>query len=327
MSSARPRERRASRYFRMRDLELLSALARQASMAKAARELAISQPAVSKAIADLEAALGVKLLDRGFGGVQMTRYGEVVARSADATLSELRQCLRDLDGLADPEAGEVRIGAAEAVSAGFLADAVLAFTRARPRAFVEIVAARTVIGNYPELRDKRVDLMVGRVPRDLASEEIAVEVLFTERRFVVGAASSRWARRRTVALAELREAPWVVATPGEAEGELGAAFQSCGVAPPRARVIALSPQLRRKLLASGEYLALLTMPAIQAFIDEDAGLKLLPIDLSILDSPFAIFTLRNRSLSPVVEGFIASLRPAAAALERRYRRAGSETRR
>ncbi|HKT20385.1 MAG TPA: LysR family transcriptional regulator [Stellaceae bacterium] len=327
MPPARPRERRASRYFRMRDLELLSALARHASMAKAARELAISQPAVSKAAADLEAALGVKLLDRGFGGVQMTPYGELVARSADTTLSELRQCLRDLDGLADPEAGEVRIGAPEAVSAGFLADAVMAFTQAHPRAFVEIVAARTVVGDYRELRDKRVDLMVGRVPGNFASEEIAVDMLFTERRFVVGATCSRWARRRAVALADLREAPWVVATPGEAEAELGAAFQSCGIEPPRARVIAQSPQLRRKLLVSGEYLALLSIPAIQAFIDEDAALKLLPIDLSLLDSPFAVFTLRNRSLSPVVENFIASLRPAAAALERRYRRTGNASRR
>jgi DNA-binding transcriptional LysR family regulator len=319
IAGARGPERRASRYFRMRDLELLNALAHSSSMAKAAQMLSISQPAVSKAIADLEGSLGVKLLDRGFAGARLTVYGEVLSRSAHLTLNELRQCLRDIDALADPEAGEVRIGAPEPVTAGLVSAAVVNFTRRYPRAFVEIVNAHTSQGTFSELRERKADLLVGRIPRDVAADDLAIEMLFTEHRFVVCGARSRWARLRKIGLAELRDGPWVVATPGEAQTELRQAFESYGLEPPRARVVSNSLQLRRSLLASGDYLTLLTMPSINAFESDHFVLKRLPIELPMLDSPFAIVTLRHRTLSPVVGRFIECLRPVAASLERKFR--------
>lgn len=185
IAQQRASERRASRYFRMRDLELLTALSHSGSMAKAAQEVSISQPAVSKAIADLEASLGVKLLDRNFAGARLTVYGEVLSRSAHLTLNELRQCLRDLDALADPEAGEVRIGAPEPVTAGLVGGAIVNFTQRYPRAFIQVVSASTSSGRFTELRNRAVDLMVGRIPRGIAGNDVAAEVLFTERRFVV----------------------------------------------------------------------------------------------------------------------------------------------
>lgn len=318
IAATRKPERRTSRYFRIRDLELLTALAHSGSMAKAAQALSISQPAVSKAIADLEASLGVKLLDRGYAGARLTIYGEVLARSAHLTLNELRQCLRDIDALSDPEAGEVRIGAPEAVTAGLVSAAVVNFTQRYPRAVVEVVTSYTTPGVFTELRERTVDLMVGRIPKDVVADDLAVEVLFTERRFVVCGPQSRWARRRTT-LADLRDKPWVVATPGEAQTDLRQAFESYGLEPPRARVVANSLQLRRNLLVSGDYLTLLTMPSINALESEHFALKRLPIKLSILDSPLAIVTLRHRTLSPVVGRFIECLRPVAASLERKFR--------
>lgn len=270
-------ERRTSRYFRMRDLELLTALEHSGSMAKAAQALSISQPSVSKAIADLEASLGVKLLDRSFAGARPTVYGEVLLRSAHLTLNELRQCLRDIDALADPEAGEVRIGAPELVTAGLVSSAVVNFTRRYPRAFVEITTSSTERGTFSELRERAVDLMVGRIPRNLADDDLVVEVLFTERRFIVCGPQSPWARRRKIGLAELREALWVVATPGEASAGLRQAFEGYGLEPPRARVVANSQQLRRTLLASGDYVTLLTMTAINAYESDHFALKCLPI--------------------------------------------------
>lgn len=318
ITTQRVSERRASRYFRMRDLELLTALSRCGSMAKAAQELSISQPAVSKAIADLEASLGVKLLERDFAGARLTVYGEVLSRSAHLTLNELGQCLRDLNALADPELGEVRIGAPEPVTAGLVGAAVVNFTRRYPRAFVEVISASTSTGIFTKLRERAVDLMVGRIPKDLAADDLAVEVLFTERRFVVCGASSRWARQRKIELAQLTEAPWVVSTHGEAQTELRIVFENNALEVPRARVIANSPQLRQRLLGSGDYLTLLTTPSINALESDHFRLKRLSIDLSVLNSPLAIVTLRHRVLSPVVGRFIECLRPVAAALERKF---------
>ena len=81
MSTPMPGRRgRIARRFRLRDLHVFSAVAHAGSMGKAAAELGVTQPAVSKAIADLEAAVGRPLLDRGRHGVAPTPYGEAVLR-------------------------------------------------------------------------------------------------------------------------------------------------------------------------------------------------------------------------------------------------------
>jgi DNA-binding transcriptional LysR family regulator len=321
MSPRAASERRPSRYFRMRDLELLTAISRHGSLAKAAQELAVSQPAVSKAVAELEAGLGVRLLDRNPRGAELTIYGALLLRSADATLSELQQCLRDLDALADPSTGEVRIGAPGPVAAGLLTDAVERFIRLYPRVYIEIVAASTRAGEFRELRERKVDLMVGRMPEKAVPDDVKAELLFVEQRFVVTGMQSQWARRRKVELADLVDAQWIIATPEEADTAFRDAFQSQGLTPPRPQIIAQPTQLRRNLLASGDFLAILSVPAIRSLEGERLHLKLLPIDLSMLDTPTSVVTMRNRTLSPAVERFIEFLAPVAAALTKKYNRA------
>lgn len=73
-------EARIGRRLRLRDLHVFFAVVRSGSMAKAASRLRVTQPAVSKAIADLEATLGVRLFDRSPQGVQPTRYGDALVK-------------------------------------------------------------------------------------------------------------------------------------------------------------------------------------------------------------------------------------------------------
>src|SRR5262245_19385086 len=89
-------------------------------MARAAERLAVSQPVVSKAIADLEHTLGVRLLDRSRQGIEPTPYGQALLRRGLAAFDELRQGVKDIEFLADPTAGEVRIGATDAMAVGLL---------------------------------------------------------------------------------------------------------------------------------------------------------------------------------------------------------------
>jgi DNA-binding transcriptional LysR family regulator len=63
------------RRVKLRQLNILIAIAKWGSMARAAENLAISQPVVSKAIAELESTLGVRLFDRSNQGVEPTIYG------------------------------------------------------------------------------------------------------------------------------------------------------------------------------------------------------------------------------------------------------------
>jgi len=101
---------RIERRLKLHDLRVLMSVVDGGSMSKAAERLATSQPAVSRAIADLEYSLGVQLLDRGPRGIVPTPYGRALIRRSIAAFDELRQGVKDIEFLADPTAGEVRIG-------------------------------------------------------------------------------------------------------------------------------------------------------------------------------------------------------------------------
>src|SRR6201986_649149 len=100
-------ESQIGRRLRLRDLHVFSTVVRLGSMAKAARQLGVSQPAVSEVIADLEHALGVRLLDRKAQGVEETAYGAALERRSLAAFDELRQSIKDIEFLADPGVGEL----------------------------------------------------------------------------------------------------------------------------------------------------------------------------------------------------------------------------
>jgi DNA-binding transcriptional LysR family regulator len=101
---------RVGRRLKLRDLHILLAVAQSGSMGKAAADLAISQPSVSKAIAAVEHAIGLRLLDRGPQGIEPTIYGRALLKCGTAVFDELRQGVRELEFLTDPTAGELRIG-------------------------------------------------------------------------------------------------------------------------------------------------------------------------------------------------------------------------
>ena len=94
---------------KLHDLHIFLTVAEMGSMGKAAERLAISQPSVSKAIADIEHTIGVRLLDRTARGVDVTDYGRALLRRGMGAFDELRQGIKDIEFLADPTAGEVRV--------------------------------------------------------------------------------------------------------------------------------------------------------------------------------------------------------------------------
>ena len=93
--------RRLLRRIRLRDLDTLATVVRAGGMRKAALELHMSQPAVSKAIAELEDAVGYSLLDRSRRGVEVTACGQALIRRSSAIFDELRSGVRELEDLAD----------------------------------------------------------------------------------------------------------------------------------------------------------------------------------------------------------------------------------
>src|SRR5262245_7127728 len=110
-------ESRLGRRLRVRDLYILSAVVKAGSMAKAARALAMTQPAVSEAVANLEHILRVRLLDRGPRGVIPTIYADTILKRSMTVFDELRQGVRDIEFLSNSTTGELTIGYTDIIAA------------------------------------------------------------------------------------------------------------------------------------------------------------------------------------------------------------------
>src|SRR3569833_1620242 len=98
---------------KLRDLHILLVVVQHRSMAKAAAQLAISQPAVSKAIADMEHTFGLRLLDRGRSGIQQTAYGRALVARGQAIFNELKLGIEEKANQTDPTVGGLHIASTE----------------------------------------------------------------------------------------------------------------------------------------------------------------------------------------------------------------------
>jgi DNA-binding transcriptional LysR family regulator len=125
-------ESQIGRRLKLRDLHAFLTVLRHGSMAKAAQQLGVSQPTVSEVVADLEHAIGVRLVDRSARGVEPTPFGGALLKRSVVAFDELKQSIRDIEFLSDQTAGEVRVGAPP-VLAGFVAAVTERLTRRHPR--------------------------------------------------------------------------------------------------------------------------------------------------------------------------------------------------
>ncbi len=307
------RDSRIRRRLKLRDLDTLAAVAQHASMAKAAAHLSISQPAVSKAIAEMEQSLGVRLLDRSAQGVEPNLYGRALLRWATAVFDDIDQGVKEIEFLADPTKGELRVGATEPVVAGLLPAVLERLHGKHPHIRIHVKQVATSVELSRDLRERNFDLTVGRVPKPIA-DDIEAEILFHDPVLVVAGLKNRWTRRRKIALAELTNETWALPPLDTVLGSVVAeAFRAEGLGVPRANVVTIALQLFSALIAKGPYLS--TWPgSVLHFNGRRLGLKALPIDLPMHPWPVAIVTLKNRTISPVAKLFIDCAREAAGPL-------------
>jgi DNA-binding transcriptional LysR family regulator len=306
-------ESRIGRRLRLHDLHVLLATIQCGSMAKAARRLGVSQPAVSKAIADLEHTLRVRLLDRGPQGIEPTLYGNALVRRGLAAFDELRQGVSEIEFLANPTIGEVRIGCIESLAATLLPAVIERLFDQHPGVTAHILqTARPITLEIRQLRERNVDFIIGRGIFPIPEDDLNSEVLFEEPLIVVAGVRSRWVHRRKLELAELVNARWISFPLNEAPGTLvEQAFRMRGLSMPRPSVVTTSFPLRAALLTTGDCLSVVPAGVLRVLNAREVTVKALPIDLGIQARPVAIFTLKNRILSPVAELVIECVRAVA----------------
>lgn len=310
-NAAKNWEARIGRRIRLRDLHILLAVVHWRSMAKAATHLAVSQPAVSQAVSDLEHTLGARLVDRGPQGVEATDYGSALLRRAAAAFDELRHAVSDIEFLADPTKGELRVGCPESIVAAFLPKLIESFSHRYPQVLVHIQQMHNVSPQFRELRDRNVDLVIARTAKSFVADDLDVDLLAGDRLTVAVSAQSLLARRRKVQLSQLVDEPWVLA-PAETPLSLleSEAFEKSGVERPKAGVVSLSTHVRCHLIGAAKFVGLLPASVLH-FNRQRFALKALPIKLTVDVHPIAIVTLTHRTLSPPARMFVEEARSVA----------------
>jgi DNA-binding transcriptional LysR family regulator len=231
---------------------------------------------------------------------------------------ELKQSVRDIEFLSEATTGEVRVGCMEGPWFTLLPDVILRFSKQYPR-----IAVHAHLIDHSEvfrgLRERRFDCVLMRVKagHDEPADDLTVKILFAGAGTIAAGAHSKWARRRKIDLAELIDEPWILAGPTSWNHPMEERiFRARGLSTPKPMVTTDSIILSARLVAGGPYLSLFSTSALRRLIADSYALTALPVDLpesgsSGPPSGLAIVTLKHRTLSPVVERFLACVRELA----------------
>jgi DNA-binding transcriptional LysR family regulator len=300
---------RAERRLKLETLRVLMTVVQAGSMGKAAERLHTSQPNISRSIAELEHALGVRLLDRQRQGVEPTPYGRALLDCGVTVFDDLRQGLKNIEFLADPTKGELRIGIVP-FAMSFVSDIIDRLSQRYSRIVFHIATAE-VETLHEQLIGRKLDVLIAKIIGPFVGERFSVQPLFDDPYVIVAGTQHPLARRRKIKPAELAMQAWTLPPPESVYGaDLAQVFQAIGIDYPRATVYSIPSSLRARLARTGRFLTIFHASVLRAYA-EGAALNVLPVELEAASGPVGAIILRNRTLSPVAQLFIEHARDVA----------------
>src|SRR5262249_33200571 len=178
-----------------------------------------------------------------------------------AVFDELKQSVREIEFLADPTTGELKIACPLAISFTVIPHVIERFAEKYPRVTLHFdeVASASGARNFPELRDRKYDLVLARgssLHEDHQADDLNIAFLFDDQLVITAGAQSKWARRRRIDLAELVDEPWIMQAPQTWNHQrLAEAFHARGLDMPKASLLTLSMPIITHFLAKGRSIA------------------------------------------------------------------------
>ncbi|MFT9163446.1 MAG: LysR family transcriptional regulator [Komagataeibacter saccharivorans] len=291
-----------------RHLRMVMAIAGTGSLAAAARQLNMTQSAVTKALQETEMLFGTRLFARTSSGTTPTAQGQVLLAHARVMMDMFIQAAADVTS-PDPTGGRVMVGTLQSASAVLLPRAIALLRRERPGLTVSVIEGTNDV-LVPAMLRGEIDLIAGRIPDTREHDHLADEILLHDVACIVTRPEHPLTRRGALHLADLAMADWILPPPGTVlRQQVDQAFHDEGVPPPRGAVESVSLLTNRGLLAADDYVAV--MPWQSAQIETQAGrMVLLPILLRATISPIGITTGLNSSRTAAARYMIAALRRA-----------------
>jgi len=305
---------RLPRYLSMRQMRMLAAVAEHGSVLKASRALRVAQPSVSRTLAELEAALGVKLFDRSSRGMALTVYGAALLRRVKTIFGELRDADEDIRSLKEGWYGHVHLGCSRLLSAGVLPRLLSKLMRTRPGLDFSLVEADSdaLLG---ALRDRSLDIVLGRLAGSGSREDdLEYQLLFEEKLVLMTGADHPLAQRPRVSLKDLAGESWGLPLRNSMLCRvIEQTFARLDQPLPPAHVQADSVDVMLELVEAGDVITLI--PASILFDKaERYALKIIRPADQIEYGPVGYMALRGRQPTPAMNLLTSFLRSETATL-------------
>jgi DNA-binding transcriptional LysR family regulator len=299
---------------KLRHLQLLVALDQFRHLGRAAEFLSLTQPAVSKTLAEIERLFGLALFNRSTRGTEPTDYGQTVVRFARAVLAEYDRTQDDIAAIASGAAGRVSVGAMVVAMPELLTGAV-ARLKAQSSQTRVVIEEGDLTRLLPRLRVGELDLIVGRLEPGYAAPDLRTEVLRADEPMVIACrpdhALTRCGADGVPDWDALAAAPWVV-PPAWASSrvKLDQLFYRHGRHPPTDLIESASFLVTLTFLRERGALAFVARGVAQALEREGLAVAL-PVAVPIELPPVGVITLAGRVLTPASEQMVACLRVVA----------------
>ncbi len=304
------RDDRIGRGLKLKDLHTFRAVVQRRSMAKAAADLSLTPPAISKVIGNMEQLFGVRLLERTPHGVLPTAYGEALLNGSIHLFDDLRQTVEQIEFLADPTVGEVRIGTTDPSLGSILPVVIDRLSRQHPRLVFHVTHANSGEELRSALRARAIDVFITRLNIEREGD-LEMEALFHDPLVVITGRSNPRFRGRRVTLAQMMGAAWCLPHETHVIGVLiRQAFRANGLALPNVCVTCVSMQLQTALAETGRFLTVVPESYLR-FRSVRPSVRIVPVDLHASPPPVGIATLKNRMASPMTKLFIKCVRAVA----------------
>lgn len=290
------------------------------NFARAAEALKLSQPSLSRAIATLERALGVRLFDRTSKGVVPTAYGRLLLERGPALLRSEAALRRELQLLAGLDLGTLSIGAGPIPGETSVGTAIARISRAHPRLAIQCLSADPdhVV---QDVLAARVDVGVARVTGLQADERLVIELLPPLRIYLACRPGHPLTRERKPTWARAMDFPMATsilrgahaAAVARRDGTLVADEPGAPELVPQIQVN--SPTMGRLIARESDAL----FPGTASMLADDVAtgrLVRLSISAPVLRTVHGILYLRERTPAPATQLFIETLREVEAEIRR-----------
>lgn len=293
----------------LRQLTHFVGIANAGSYTKAAQQLNISQPALTRSVQLLEGRLNSTLFLRTSNGVEMTEDGATLFRHASLILNSMHAAREELLASAKGGYGEVRIGLASLFT-NMLADHSVSECVATDSQF----HASIQVGLYEQmersLKDGALDVVISTSTEIEVRKDLKFEPLCEVAAGIVSGNNHPLANNNNLSMLEIRNADWVTLNQPHMEDFLSSFFAQSGLAAPKSRVRSSSLQMLRNIVRQQRLIGFLPLHWIKD--DLAAGnLRVLSVPGTPIRRMAGIITRRNSLLNKGAEAFVEHMRTSA----------------